>query len=59
MRRLRAALLAMPYAGDDLAILVQNSPELREFPGYVDAIDGIGIEELFFLATDEPCAEAW
>lgn len=47
------------YAGDDLQILVQNSPELREFPGYVDAIDGIGIEELFFLATDEPCTEDW
>lgn len=33
----------------------QNSPELREYPGYVDAIDGIGVEELFFRATDEPC----
>jgi cysteinyl-tRNA synthetase len=47
------------YAGDDLQVLVQNSPELREFPGYVDAIDGIGVEELFFLATDEPCIEDW
>ena len=47
------------YAGADLQILVQNSPELREFPGYVEAIDGIGVEELFFLATDEPCAEDW
>jgi cysteinyl-tRNA synthetase len=33
----------------------QNSPELREHSGYVDAIDGIGMEELFFRATDEPC----
>jgi cysteinyl-tRNA synthetase len=47
------------YARDDLQILVQNSPELREFPGYVDAIDGIGIEELYFLATDETCTEDW
>lgn len=38
-------------------IFPQNSPELRRYPGYVDAIDGIGMEELFFLATDEPCVE--
>lgn len=47
------------YAGDSLAVLPQNSPELREYPGYLDAIDGIGIEELFFLAMDEPCLEDW
>ncbi|MFG3338784.1 endo alpha-1,4 polygalactosaminidase [Glycomyces sp. NPDC048151] len=47
------------HAGDDLEILVQNSPELREYPGYLDAIDGIGVEELFFLNPDEPCAEEW
>lgn len=35
----------------------QNSPELQQYPGYVDAIDGIGMEELFFRATDEPCIE--
>jgi cysteinyl-tRNA synthetase len=34
----------------------QNSPELREHPGYLGAIDGIGIEELFFRATDERCS---
>jgi cysteinyl-tRNA synthetase, unknown class len=50
---------AHDHAGDDLQILVQNSPELREYPGYIDAIDGIGIEELFFLNADEPCAEDW
>jgi cysteinyl-tRNA synthetase len=33
----------------------QNSPELGELPGFVDAIDGIGVEELFFRATDERC----
>ena len=36
-------------------IVPQNSPELRAEPGYVDAIDGIGIEELHYLATDRPC----
>ncbi|MEV8511736.1 endo alpha-1,4 polygalactosaminidase [Dactylosporangium sp. NPDC051484] len=38
-------------------IVPQNSPELRRYSGYVDAIDGIGMEELFLRATDEPCAE--
>jgi cysteinyl-tRNA synthetase len=52
-------IAADAHAGDELQILVQNSPELRELPGYIDAIDGIGIEELFFLATDEPCEEEW
>ncbi|MFC3494595.1 endo alpha-1,4 polygalactosaminidase [Glycomyces rhizosphaerae] len=52
-------ITADEHAGEDLRILVQNSPELREFPGYVDAIDGIGIEELFFLNADEPCTEDW
>lgn len=36
-------------------IFPQNSPELRHFPGYTGAIDGIGMEELFFLDTDLPC----
>lgn len=36
-------------------VFPQNSPELQEFPGYLAAIDGIGMEELFFEATDEPC----
>ncbi|GAB3648142.1 endo alpha-1,4 polygalactosaminidase [Glycomyces tarimensis] len=40
-------------------VLPQNAPELREFPGYMEAIDGIGVEELFFLATDEPCGRDW
>jgi cysteinyl-tRNA synthetase len=52
-------IAAADYAGEDLRILVQNSPELREYPGYLDAIDGIGIEELFFLNADEPCTEEW
>lgn len=40
-------------------IVPQNSPELRRYPGYTDAIDGIGMEELFVRATDDPCAEEY
>lgn len=38
-------------------IVPQNSPELRDYAGYTEAIDGIGMEELFFQATDKPCVE--
>lgn len=38
-------------------IFPQNSPELRRYPGYTRAIDGIGMEELFFEATDTACTE--
>jgi cysteinyl-tRNA synthetase len=38
-------------------IFPQNSPELRRYPGYTEAIDGIGMEELFYLATDVPCTQ--
>lgn len=40
-------------------IVPQNSPELRHFAGYLDAIDGIGVEELFVRATDAPCTAAY
>jgi cysteinyl-tRNA synthetase len=40
-------------------VFPQNSPELRHQPGYTSAIDGIGMDELFFLATDEPCTKSW
>jgi cysteinyl-tRNA synthetase, unknown class len=40
-------------------VVPQNSPELRSQPGYTGAIDGIGMEELFFQATDRPCAEGF
>jgi cysteinyl-tRNA synthetase, unknown class len=40
-------------------IVPQNSPELRKYHGYTRAIDGIAMEELFFLATDKPCTEDW
>jgi cysteinyl-tRNA synthetase len=36
-------------------IVPLNSPELREQAGYVEAIDGIGIESSFYLPTDRPC----
>ncbi|MBC9798358.1 endo alpha-1,4 polygalactosaminidase [Sinomicrobium weinanense] len=40
-------------------IFPQNSPELRHYKGYTEAIDGLGIEDLFFLDTDIPCNEDW
>lgn len=43
----------------DFMILPQNSPELREYSGYLDAIDGLGVEDLFFLDSDEPCTAEW
>ncbi|MFI5908202.1 endo alpha-1,4 polygalactosaminidase [Dactylosporangium sp. NPDC051541] len=38
-------------------IVPQNSPELRRFGGYTEAIDGLAMEELFYRATDEQCRE--
>jgi cysteinyl-tRNA synthetase len=38
-------------------VFPQNSPELRRYPGYTAAIDGIGMEELFFLTHDKPCTK--
>ncbi|SNT41549.1 cysteinyl-tRNA synthetase, unknown class [Asanoa hainanensis] len=43
----------------DFGVFPQNSPELRHQRGYTAAIDGIGMEELFFLATDKPCTKSW
>ena len=40
-------------------IVPQNAPELYIQPGYLDAIDGLGMEELYFLTTDEPCTADW
>ncbi len=43
-------------------VFPQNSPELRNHPGYADTIDGLGIEELFITAddrtSDRPCVQA-
>jgi len=44
-------------ARPDFLIVPQNSPELRHHDGYLAAVDGIGIEELFYQATDRPCVE--
>jgi cysteinyl-tRNA synthetase len=41
----------------DFWIFPQNSPELRRYSGYTEAIDGIGMEELFFRATDQACTQ--
>jgi cysteinyl-tRNA synthetase len=38
-------------------IVPQNSPELRHQNGYTEAIDGIGMEELFYAATDKRCTQ--
>nr|WP_240942578.1 endo alpha-1,4 polygalactosaminidase [Planosporangium thailandense] len=40
-------------------VVPQNSPELQSYPGYTAAIDGIGVQELFFLDTDKPCDQGW
>lgn len=40
-------------------IVPQNAPELHTYPGYLDAIDGLGMEELYVRATDKPCRAAW
>ncbi len=37
----------------------QNSPELHTYNGYLQAIDALGIEELYFLATDKACTRSW
>lgn len=53
----------------DFLIVPQNSPELGyarfDDPSsgtnssYLSAVDGIGMEELYYLATDTPCDRSW
>jgi len=43
----------------DFLVFPQNSPELYVLPGYLDAIDGIGMEEMYVRATDRPCTLSW
>ncbi len=43
----------------DFKIVPQNSPELRVWPDYLPAIDGLGMEEMYYLATDTPCGYNW
>jgi cysteinyl-tRNA synthetase len=52
-----ALIVRISEYAKSLLIVPQNSPELRAEKGYTQAIDGIGMEELFFLATDEACKE--
>ncbi|MGC9400673.1 MAG: MJ1477/TM1410 family putative glycoside hydrolase [Anaerolineae bacterium] len=55
-----ARLSAYAKAQDpDFKVMPQNAPELYTYPGYLDAIDGLGIEELYFIAMDRPCSYDW
>ena len=40
-------------------VVPQNSPELHAYHGFLQAIDALGIEELYFLATDTACTRSW
>ncbi|MEH0843442.1 endo alpha-1,4 polygalactosaminidase [Micromonospora sp. CPCC 205711] len=42
-----------------LLVFPQNSPELREYDGYTEAIDGIGMEDLFYRSPDRQCTESY
>lgn len=43
----------------DFKVVPQNGPELYLLPGYLPAVDGLGMEEMHYLATDTPCAFSW
>ena len=43
----------------EFLVLPQNSPELRLFDGYLTAIDGIGMEEMYVRATNRLCNLSW
>jgi cysteinyl-tRNA synthetase len=43
----------------DFKIVPQNAPELYTRPKYLPAIDGLGMEELYYRATDRPCTQSW
>jgi cysteinyl-tRNA synthetase len=40
-------------------VFPNNSPELQRYPGYTEAIDGIGMESMFFLPNDIPCTDPY
>jgi len=40
-------------------VFPNNSPELQHHPGYTRAIDGIGMESMFFVPTDIPCSQPY
>jgi len=43
----------------DFLVYPQNSPELYTYSGYLAAIDGLGMEEMYVRATDRPCTLSW
>ena len=40
-------------------IVPQNAPELYTWPKYLPNTDGLGMEEMYFQATDTACNESW
>lgn len=44
---------------ESFLVVPQNSPELGELKGFTQAIDGLGVEELYYRATDRPCDRNW
>ncbi|MEV0582122.1 endo alpha-1,4 polygalactosaminidase [Nonomuraea sp. NPDC050310] len=57
-RRMADLVIRISRHAPGLLVFPQNSPELREQRGYTEAIDGIGMEDLFFR-DDRPCTEDW
>lgn len=56
MAGLIAAISRYGKAADPgFLVFPNNSPELASYPGYTEAIDGIGMESMFFLPVDIPC----
>ncbi len=43
----------------DFKIVPQNAPELHVWPRYLPAIDGLGMEELYYRTTDQACSQSW
>jgi cysteinyl-tRNA synthetase len=43
----------------EFKIVPQNSPELYTWAKYLPAIDGLGMEELYYRATDRLCSQSW
>ena len=41
----------------DFKIVPQNSPDCAAWPKYLPAMDGLGVEELYYKATDNPCSQ--
>ena len=56
----RAHIAVMPnHSIPDFKIVPQNSPELYAWSKYLPAIDGLGMESLYYKPTDNPCSQAW